>query len=522
MSARCIRLRYWLGKALIAITFLFSARTVFSQQLQWAPVIKDDFQHSSIEFIGSFGDSIYASMTDPGFSMPEILVLSADSLRICNRFRLPAMPEENGKFRSDALVLAGDRIVWIGSKPARENGFREAVSSSFTLRGLPGDIPVPLGILPESNQRNQPYLLTYVSPSGDAVLLVQEVEERDNSRPAIYWCAVVNQAGLLWSKSIELPYSREIAALGDWLVANDGNLAMLSGAGSTKNLQQPSRVELSNKRYFVFTYRYQENKLKEFDVSLRDKWLMDLAIAQSPKGEIYVAGYYSADPYFSVAGVFLLVIDPLTGEVKEKGMSPIDKQIVRAFPQDDSGLGREIASLYLDHFHVDEDGSAILCGEQYYVREYWLTEPSTGRQIINYVYHHNDILLMRLTRKGTQEWSKRIPKRQSSSNDGGPYSSYTYHFSGGTSWLLFNDHPSNNNNINQGVSDEPESYTGNKQSSFVAVKANAGGDIARVVLEARADKKPFFRPSKAWVAGKSLVLYPELDRKTLKLAMVRF
>jgi hypothetical protein len=494
---------------------------ILSQRIEWAPGVKENFQNSNVRFLGSVGDTIYAAKMGSDLTLPEILVFRADSLLLANRYLLPSVHEGQETIRTDALVLAGERLVLAGSMPAKEKGFRQVISISYSLRGELLDGPVSLGVLPEGNSRETEYLQSVVSPEGKAVLFVQETKAREVKNPATYWCAVISAGGLLWSKSIELPYPREIASIDQWMVGEDGNLAMLSGAGAGKELSVPSKEAFSHQRHIVFIYRHQDNKIKEFEVNLRDKWISNLAIAPSHEGHIYVGGYYSAQPYFSVAGVFMLVIDAVTGTIREKGMSPIDKQIIRKFRQDDSDLGREISALYLDHFHVSADGTASLVGEQFYVREYWLTEPSTGRQTVSYEYHHNGVLLSKLSSRGVLEWSVQVPKRQRSSNDIGAQASYTYHYKDGTSWILFNDHPLNTAGDSNSASDEPETYTGTKQGVFVAVSIDSRGTMNKVSLDTK-EKKASIRPLRSWVSSESLILYPELDRKMLTLTAVRF
>jgi len=60
-----------------------------------------------------------------------------------------------------------------------------------------------------------------------------------------------------------------------------------------------------------------------------------------------------------------------------------------------------------------------------------------------YYYYYNDIIVININPGGETEWTKKIAKRQPSSNDGGFFSSYSLSIVKDKMYFVFNDSPKN-------------------------------------------------------------------------------
>ena len=176
-----------------------------------------------------------------------------------------------------------------------------------------------------------------------------------------------------------------------------------------------------------------------------------------------LSGIYGTGRNGKVEGVFIIRYDTSKDEVLFKGfvefkdglLNPqwIDSRIRQPINNRNRIRDRDTYRFKIRDIFTLEDGS--LCGsiEQYFINEQSSYDSRTGLSSSIYYYYYDDIVAFKIGKTGTFDWQKRIPKSQVSTNDGGPFSSYSSFTDGQKLFFIFNDNLKNydeNGNYSRG------------------------------------------------------------------------
>lgn len=321
---------------------------------------------------------------------------------------------------------------------------------------------------------------TVLSPDSTVILAYFEQNVQKRTDRLIGLRALDIDLKLLWERELELPYDNDIVQVNQFKIDNTGGIYMLSGRNPQKNNSRVLRPQ--GGRYVVFYYNDASNKLKEFDISFKDKQVISALGTINKNNEMIVAGYYSNNYSFSAAGTFLFKISPHGESVatasymafpKEFLTSFLKNRVVEKFP--------EINDLFLDHLILTKEEKIILVGEIYYVSEQLNTDITTGRTIIQNVYRFENIVVTELEKDGKIIWAKEIDKAQSaiSSTDRCGYNVY---YNDCSLKIVFNDHPDNDKFIRNGDRHKIETWAGSRVGVISMVKLSEDGTSERKIL----------------------------------------
>jgi hypothetical protein len=281
---------------------------------------------------------------------------------------------------------------------------------------------------------------------------------------------------LLWEKEMLLPYTNEVVQVNSFLLDNNTNVYMMSGENPEKVSRRWQRP--MGGRYVVFFFNAKEKKLKEYDVSLKDKQVLSVGFALNTQQDVIICGYYSNDFRFSAAGTFLFSITAGGGGVKVATFMPFAQdfvaKLVKRIRSDDESL----PDFYLDHIFIRTDNTIELIGEQYYTSEYTLTDPTTGRQTIEYRFNFDDLIVTKIDANGRHLWNTKVPKRQYTVSDTEHFSYACFH-EGNVLRLYFNDHPDNAQKLSAMPEGEASLWSGGRQSVTTEVTISDDGKTER-------------------------------------------
>jgi hypothetical protein len=284
---------------------------------------------------------------------------------------------------------------------------------------------------------------------------------------------------LQWGKKLELPYGNDVVQINQFKVDNYGSVYMMSGRNPEKNNQRLLRPQ--GGRYVVFHYNQTDNKLKEYDISFKDKQVIAAIGKVNRNNEMIVAGYYSNDYSFSAAGTFLF-------RIKEKGQA-LEAAAYMAFNKDflatmmrsrEVERTPELSDLFLDHIFISDQNEIYLIGEKYSVAERVNTDLNTGRPIVELIHHYDDIVISKLELSGKIKWSRRIAKEQHTVNEM-DRCGYNYYYDG-TLNIYFNDHPDNDKILRENPNVLINSWNGSRSGVVSHVQLNALGEMDRKIL----------------------------------------
>ena len=351
-----------------------------------------------------------------------------------------------------------------------------------------------------------------------AVLRVDPFDEEQQKQ--VHLKILNDSVGLEWSGSIDLPYKEEFFELKHYAF-NDANEVFLLGkvfqteerqslGGKTRTRVIRPKEGSPNYKYSFFVFRTQNLQAQEFDLSLPGKFVTDInfSFANDPQ-QIRLAGFYSKKWGTGIGGTFSTCLNHQTNKVVYSHLKDFSPEFLRLFGSDRSyeeskERGKyyaELSDFRMDDFIVKKDGSSYLVAENYYV----VVNTSTirdqygyDRTTTSYTYHYDDLIVLYMSPEGTVEWSAKIPKKQMSYNDDGPYSSYLLNVEDDRISLIFNDHEDNASRYKEGK--DPRNMGNPKRSVTTCVSINNDGKLVWKELFRASEERIVFRPKSSWYA----------------------
>lgn len=317
-------------------------------------------------------------------------------------------------------------------------------------------------------------------------LLIYNTLPVEKGKPQQFGLTVFDQSiNKLWDKKISLPYDDELFDVQDYTVDNDGNVHIVSVLYNEKRKEK--RKGKPNYSYQIFSIYNQGKEIKEYSIALEGKFITDMRMSVNNQKEIVCAGFYSNKSSFNLEGTYNVKVDPQTKEITSKHMNEFgvdyldedvseDEENNKSKKPKDNKKEKEMYNYKLHEILFSEDGNSYLVAEQYYVVQY-TTTTSDGkggfRTTTSFHYYYNDIIVVRMSNDGKIVWVTKIPKSQSSANDGGFYSSYVLAIINGKINFFFNDHA---DNINIVENQKPKPLqTQRTNSIMVRVELNDNG-----------------------------------------------
>lgn len=326
----------------------------------------------------------------------------------------------------------------------------------------------------------------------------------------------------LWKKEIVPPYKDEFFSLDNFIVAGNDDVYMLATISKDKSvMSRKERRSTPTYYHSVLMYEHATDNLKEYKVSIDPKFISDVKIAVTDKGNIICAGFYSNKSSASIIGAFYVKIDKESKEITKQGTMDFRPDFLQQFMSEKKiEKGKELYDYILRHLVLRDDGGAILVAEQYYEVMVQNYDPTTHAYTYTYYYYYNDIIVISISPSGEISWAKKIPKYQVSRNDGGYYSSFTFAVSGNKMYFMFNDNPKNLKNKNDDT--EKFRYMNNpKKSVAILVSMDSNGNQDRQAMFNNNDLKIILRPKIFMQMNeKRMLLYGEKGN-TYKLADVK-
>lgn len=300
------------------------------------------------------------------------------------------------------------------------------------------------------------------SPNKKGTLLYFEPGAFRREDVPIHFIIVDAEFNTIHEKELFLPYGSDVAPVQQCLVDDSSNVYLMSGKNPVKNNVRVLRSQ--GGRYLVFYYNFKENKLKEYDISLKEKQVVAAKGALNEFNEMIVGGYYSNDFSFAVAGTFVFNIAKNGGALKTASYMAFPKEFLSQF-MGDRTLEKypELSDFFLDHMIIQPGGTLLLIGEQYTISERVNMDPVTGRTIVENLHHFDDVIVHQIQENGKINWSGYIPKAQHTSLERDKCG-YNFFIQPSGLSFFFNDHPDNFKLLQQNPQARVTSWNGSKSA----------------------------------------------------------
>lgn len=329
--------------------------------------------------------------------------------------------------------------------------------------------------------RDNIYLQQYgydLEPRGEAKLIasydlikgktkdpIQVVQSKDKKFTAIIWMLIAKKRGhdlygfkVLDSKmnvvqqgEYEIPFESRNCVVSNNHLTNNGEFFFTVTEYDMDLLRDRNSVSPFKGMYL---YQVVDADLKRYKLPLKGRRVEAASITSDDESIFTITGCYGEDNIAGIAGVFVMTVDFKNEEIDLEGFQPFDRgfitqnwsdrEVERLERRIENGNSNE-PTLYnytMREAQMLSDGSIVGAMEQYYVQRRTVYNGMSYTNI-NYIYYYNDIVTFRFDPQGNLTWIQKIPKIQTSTNDGGPYSSYAFYIDGQNVNLVFNDNKSN-------------------------------------------------------------------------------
>ena len=453
-------------------------------------------------------------------------VFNADSLTLIKSIQL-RFPQKKGANYTYSIVkmikVGGKRLLFLKAKDEKGERVKLLVqeidqSGRQVGRILELDETMIDGGFGFFSQKKEGDFDIILNPSETkyAVLRVDPGEEDKVKK--VHLKILNDTSGLEWSGTIDLPYKEAFFELKNYAF-NDANEVFLLGkayeteerqslGGRTKTRVIRAQEGSPNYKYSFLVFRTKTLQAQEFDLTLPGKFVTDINFSfDTDPVKVRLAGFYSKKWGEGIGGTFSTSINHQTGQVEYSHLKDFSPAFLKLFESDRSyersregkGFYAELNDFRMDDFVMKADGSAYLVAENYYV----VVNTSTirdqygyDRTTTSYTYHYDDLIVLYMNPEGQVEWSAKIPKKQVTYNDDGPYSSYLLNVEDDRIWIIFNDHEDNSERYKAGK--DPRNMGNPKNTVATCVNINNQGQLVRKDLFNARTERIVFRPKSSW------------------------
>ena len=300
----------------------------------------------------------------------------------------------------------------------------------------------------------------------------------------------------------------------DFSLSNDGDL-FLPVREYESHYEDEKRRKLKDRLVYVFNADEDPTEIRintENEIEFRN---FGFSI-DNEKKLLYVTGIYSDKGSPLVSGLFNHVVNYKDNLISEN---------FKAFPSDfidqnwtfkegsrlDKRIGnRSNGSTYYNYeiseSELTQDGSRVGSMEQYY------TLTMSSKDVTNYYYFYQDIIVYKTNSQGEFLWCKKISKKQASSNDKGRHLSYVRFIDGGQIRFIYNGITSNFNEQGEFIEEKEvnfeDAYDDNNIPTLASMELNNG--------EVRRER--FNTDGEGWIVPK--LFYKDTSSRTMLLYMI--
>jgi hypothetical protein len=454
-----------------------------------------------------------------------------------------------GRFVKDVVML--DRRLWVLSyfyneKHEKTYLFAQEISKS-TL-----NLSKDLVKIAEQDQKNNAKedVFTVATSRDSSKIVVFNRQPNAKNQQAFSLAVFDSEFNELWSKDAKLPYSRKSFGVEDYQVDNKGNVYLL-GIIYTEGSARLERRGKATYQYDIVAYRREDSTMDshEYKVDMKDRFVSDLSFKIGDDGDLICAGFYSEKGAKSVKGACFFKINPKTHDQTSISSRPFDFEFMTvnlsernkerakaALENGDKSAEPELYDYSIDKLITRSDGGVIMIAEQYFIDErlrynnnfgygggwgssfynpyayssYYDPYNRNNTQQPDYYFNYNDIIVVNIQPDGEIAWSARIPKRQTSVNDLGQYSSYGMSVVADKLYFIYNDDPKNLDPRSKKLATE----TPDKYSVLTIAEVDRNGVVKRSPLFQNKENGVVVRPKLSKQVGRrELAIYGESGRR---------
>ncbi len=530
--------------------------TRIATNVKWSNDLEEPTNTEIKKIVATEGGGFYAyrerkgGVFGTGAAKPLIEYYNADMKLVRSR-ELDLEVKGKSRFVKDVVML--DRRLWVLSffyneKHQKTYLFAQEISKS-TL-----NLSKDLVKIAEQDQKNDEKsdVFTVAMSRDSSKLLVLNRQPAANRQQEFSMSVYDSSFEELWSKDAKLPYSRKNFAVEDHQVDNKGNVYLL-GIIYTEGSARLERRGKATYQYDIVAYRREDSTMDshEYKVDMKDKFVSDLSFKIADDGDLICAGFYSDKGAKSIKGACFFKINPKTHDQTSISSRPFDFEFMTvnlsernkerakvALEKGNKAAEPELFDYSIDKLITRSDGGVIMVAEQYFIDEQFRNNYNNygyggygfgnsayyspyssyydpygynrNNRRPDYYFNYNDIIVVNIQPDGEIAWSARIPKRQTSVNDFGEYSSYGMSIVADKLYFIYNDDPKNLDPHAKKIATE----TPDKYSVVTIAEIDRNGAVKRSPLFQNKEKGVVVRPKLSKQVGRrEMAIYGENGRR---------
>lgn len=364
------------------------------------------------------------------------------------------------------------------------------------------EAPVEVDAIDYKSKRNAGSFTIYPSKDLTRILVYHDEAYEKKGYERFNYKMYSQNLELLWEKPVELPYKDSKFDVATCRIDEEGNVFVLGTLNIDKNINQ----------YKMFAYYTKKDRLEEVDVDFAKAYSVLSLQFDYINGHLIFVGFYTDTKRNGIQGLVYNKIHAKSLNKVVETTQPFNREDLIKFTSEKAAdKGRGLSGYYkIDHILVNANGDIKIVAEYYYVAVH-TTRGANNTTYTTYTYHYNNIMVINLDQKGEIRWVSGIDKFQSSSNDGGTFSSYTFAYVNDDLYFLYNDHCKNTAMGETG--EKKEIYAVGTQSvknvCITLVTLNAKGEVSRTLFQTlKKEDKTFFVPKQyIQLSGDRLLVY---------------
>lgn len=315
----------------------------------------------------------------------------------------------------------------------------------------------------------------------------------------------------VWEHDVDLPFTKEMVEIISFDLSNE-----LVGYGVIKVYDKKKSKRDKNKG--EYTYHLvrcdASGKSTVQQLSLEEgKTMHRIHFEVSADGSLYFGGFFG-NTCCSIDGSFFIKMDGATGKIHsmsakefslnfvKQGLSQKQQQKLEDKYEGGDQIGFD--NVDFKDFIIRKDGGVVLVGEFYAMNLNGNQDLATPENASHFNY--KDIMVVSISKEGEIEWSRKILKRQLTTDDGGFMSSFVLAVNNDKLHFVFNDHEKNLHA--KKVADLSTYDRSDKTSVLTMVSVDPEGNLTREKIISQEELGLEIRPqSCAQVSENELILF---------------
>lgn len=440
---------------------------------------------------------------DTDLSRTELYVLD-EQLNYYNSFPIMMPESDEGKLYFRETKKFKNKLYLISRMNTRTgSGIKLFASELDATTGTLGNHFELFGTSKTEERLVERYDFVMSADSGKMALMLEYATKKDEHVRTGF--RVFNEdLSVLWENDIVIPGADKYTTITDYMLDNYGNMHIVARIALTKTERDEQGTNVRY-RYALYSYFYQENLIKEYDLFLKDNYLSGLTLLQGQNNTIMGSAFYTNENASAgIVGFLNFKLNLENYAIENSQMNDFSDEFLRNFlteKQIDKGKGvRNFRTRYL--FSTSDNGYAFVVEEfDYSIHTSTSYNPQTKmyetRTSERWLF--GDIVIFYVDAEGKTKEISIINKRQLASASSSGYSSHgrdgygTYHPARywGISAMMKNDviylvYNENNKNLTQSEKVYPANNI--KKCTTVLCTVSQGQTFSRSALFASRDK----------------------------------